>query len=170
MIVNNLIFDLPPPAEVLRVHCGEVHYQPYQNMIIIISIILIIKASSSLRYTLFHPLNPVYPGAQPKETENSLLGSILNVFGWRSKIVHNMRIVKETYILELQESEFCKLLNSRMLHLIIWSPLGNIEKLRIFVLLKYLGRARIWARMGSLYIIQHIKPNSLHYFGGPGQI
>jgi len=33
------------------------------------------------RYTLFHPLNPVYPGAQPKETENSLLGSILNVFG-----------------------------------------------------------------------------------------
>ena len=81
MIVNNLICDLPPPAEVLRVHCGEVHYQPYQNMILIITIIIIVKPSSPLRYTLFHPLNPVYPGAQPKETENSLLGSILNVFG-----------------------------------------------------------------------------------------
>ena len=34
------------------------------------------------RYTLFHILEPVVAGAQPKENEGAgLIGSILNVFG-----------------------------------------------------------------------------------------
>ena len=161
------------------------------------------------KYTLFHHLKPVYPGAQPKENEGQgILSSIVNLFGWKyfsegyliSHPKTNFEVVGISLIYVALLSPYSWIISCTRSTLVVlkWCKLcsslipirkgfKNVsprsardvkwpEMLDIWMDIKYYicKLLYVWTQCikswagsywsaGSLYIIQHIKPNTFHY-------